>query len=48
MVSQDGKKAAMPIVINESVPDKCVMVPAGVAGSELLGNSYGPVELSKS
>lgn len=48
MVSQDGQKAAMPIIINENIPDQCIMVPAGVIGSEQLGNSYGPVDLSKS
>ncbi|MDH5180739.1 MAG: molybdopterin-dependent oxidoreductase, partial [Gammaproteobacteria bacterium] len=48
MVTQQSAKATMPIVQNESIPDHCVMVATGVAGSEQLGISYGPVELSKS
>ena len=48
MIVQSGTQATLPVVIDESVPEDCVMVPVGVVGSEQLGSSYGPVELSKS
>lgn len=48
IINQNGAQAVLPLVIDDSIPDQCVMVPVGVLGSEQLGGSYGPVELSKS
>jgi len=48
MIMQSGTQVSLPIVIDDCVPENCVMVPVGVVGSEQLGSSYGPVELSKS
>jgi len=48
MIIQGGSQVTLPIVIDDTVPENCVMVPVGVAGSEQLGSCYGPVELSKS
>ncbi|MDH5446903.1 MAG: NADH-quinone oxidoreductase subunit NuoG [Gammaproteobacteria bacterium] len=48
VISQNGHQATLPIIIDDRVPDNCVMVPVGVMGSERLGSSYGAIELSKS
>lgn len=48
LIMQSGTQANLPIMIDDCVPENCVMVPVGVYGSEQLGSSYGPVELSKS
>ncbi len=45
---QGGVQTVLPVVIDDDVPEHCVMVPVGVVGSEHLGSSYGPVELAKS
>ena len=37
----------LPIVIDEGVPDQCVFIPAGVQGSQSLGDAYGSVELQQ-
>ena len=47
LIIQSGVQANLPVVIDERVPENCVMVPVGVVGSEQLACSYGPVELSK-
>ena len=47
LIIQGGVQANLPVVIDERVPENCVMVPVGVFGSEQLACSYGPVELSK-
>jgi len=47
VVSQDGVKVAMPLVIDPGLPDGCVGVPAGVPGTEGLGNPFGAVTLEK-
>jgi NADH-quinone oxidoreductase subunit G len=46
--AQSGHQAVLPIIIDDRVPEHCVMVPVGVSGSEQLGGSYAAVELSKS
>ncbi len=47
-ILQSGTQATLPVVIDDRVPENCVMVPVGVVGSEQLGSSYGLVELVKS
>jgi len=37
----------LPVVIDEGVPDQCVFIPAGVQGSQSLGDAYGSVELQQ-
>ena len=46
-VVQAQYHAPLPVVIDEGVPDQCVFIPAGVPGSELLGDAYGSVELQQ-
>jgi NADH-quinone oxidoreductase subunit G len=43
-VEQGSHTAELPVVIDAGVPDNCVFIPAGVAGSGGLGEAYGPME----
>jgi NADH-quinone oxidoreductase subunit G len=43
-VEQGSHTAVLPVVIDAGVPDNCVFIPAGVAGSGGLGEAYGPME----
>jgi NADH-quinone oxidoreductase subunit G len=45
---QNGAAARASVVIDASVPPGCVRIPAGVAGSETLGDQIAPVALTKS
>ncbi|MES9883807.1 MAG: NADH-quinone oxidoreductase subunit NuoG [Sedimenticola sp.] len=46
-VTQDGGQAQLPVVIDSSVPDGCVRVPAALVGTESLGSQFGEVTLEK-
>jgi len=46
-VRQNGFSARMPVGLDEAVPTGCVRIPAGVAGSETLGDQIGPVSITK-
>jgi len=46
-VRQNGFSARMPVGLDEAVPTGCVRIPAGVAGSETLGDQIGPVSVTK-
>ncbi len=46
-VRQNGFSAKMPVSPDDAVPAGCVRIPAGVAGSEALGNQIGPVSITK-
>jgi len=46
-VRQNGFSAKMPVGLDEAVPTSCVRIPAGVAGSEALGDQIGPVSMTK-
>jgi NADH-quinone oxidoreductase subunit G len=46
-VVQDGGRALLPVIIDASVPDGCVRVPAAVSGTEMLGGQFGEVSLEK-
>ncbi len=47
LVKQDGEQARLPLVIDDAVPDQCVLIPYGVVGSEKLSRAYGSIELQK-
>ena len=47
VVIQDGGRAELPVIIDPSVPDGCVRVPAALAGTENLGGQFGEVTLEK-
>jgi NADH-quinone oxidoreductase subunit G len=47
-VRQNGAAVRTRVVIDASVPPGCVRIPAGVAGSETLGDQIGPITLTKS
>lgn len=47
-VRQGGGAARTRVVADPAVPPGCVRIPAGVAGSEVLGDQMGPVTLTKS
>ena len=44
-VEQNGAVASLPVVYDPGVPDDCVWIPVGVAGSELLGPAVGAVHI---
>ncbi len=46
IVRQNGVQVVLPLVLDDTVPDDCVWIPAGVAGTEALGPLVGPVELA--
>ncbi len=46
-VRQGTGQAVLPLVIDDSVPDGCVWVSAGLSGSAVLGPMFGAVELEK-
>ncbi|UCE89492.1 MAG: NADH-quinone oxidoreductase subunit G, partial [Pseudomonadota bacterium] len=43
--TQGSHSANLPVIIDECVPDNCVLIPAGVPGADLLGAAYGSIEL---
>jgi len=45
VVKQNGAEIVLPLVVDETVPDGCVWVPAGLPATASLGPSIGPVEL---
>jgi NADH-quinone oxidoreductase subunit G len=47
LVKQNGSEVNLPIETDHRVPDGCVWISAGVAGSEALGQQFGEVTLEK-
>jgi len=47
VVKQENSSAEFPVVIDSGIPDGCVRIPAGVAGTEKLGGQIGNVTLEK-
>ncbi|MCG5493187.1 NADH-quinone oxidoreductase subunit NuoG [Ectothiorhodospira variabilis] len=47
VVRQGKLTARMPLVIDESIPEGCAWLPAGVSVTSGLGPSHGPVEFHK-
>ncbi|MDO9371581.1 MAG: NADH-quinone oxidoreductase subunit NuoG [Gammaproteobacteria bacterium] len=45
--AQGEARARLTVVIDERVPDCCVMIPAGLAGSATLGAAFGAIELAR-
>ena len=46
-LSQGLGRVSLPVVIDDRVPDQCVMVPAGTAATAALGPSYSCMVVSK-
>lgn len=46
-ISQGGKAVEAPVVVDETIAVGCVRIPAGVAGSERLGDQIGAVTIEK-
>lgn len=46
-VTQNGVKVEVQVSLDEAVPAGCVRIPAGVPGSEALGDQIGPVSVIK-
>ena len=42
-----GSSVRANVALDDSVPDGCVRIPAGVAGSEVLGDQFAPVSINK-
>jgi NADH-quinone oxidoreductase subunit G len=47
VLSQDSGRAEWSLAIDTRVPEGCVWLPAGVAGSETLGGQFGNLTLEK-
>lgn len=47
VVKQDKHSAELRVVIDPAVPDGCVRIPAGLAGTDTLGGQIGNVTLEK-
>ena len=47
-VTQDDGSATLPAKVDNSVPDACVWVPAGLPQTQALGDLFGPIQVSKS
>ncbi|RDH87068.1 MAG: NADH-quinone oxidoreductase subunit G [endosymbiont of Escarpia spicata] len=47
VVTQDGREATLPVSIDANIPDGCVRISAGLAGTETLGAQFGEVTLEK-
>ena len=45
-VQQSNSEIVLPLEIDESVPNSCVWIPAGLEKTQLLGPSIGPVKIS--
>ena len=45
VVVQNNTRISIPLYIEEAIPDDCAFIPTGVAGTNELGSSYGPVEV---
>ncbi len=45
--AQNGNRAVLPVMLDAAVPDGCVRIPAGLAGTETLGAQFGEVILEK-
>jgi NADH-quinone oxidoreductase subunit G len=46
-LSQGEADAVLPVQIDDAVPDGCIWLPTGVAGSERLGVGFGPIAVEK-
>ena len=46
-LGQNGAAARARVGLDDAIPAGCVRIPAGVAGSETLGDQIGPVSVSK-
>jgi len=46
-VAQNGSAVEIRVILDDAVPAGCVRIPAGVVGSEALGDQIGPVSLTK-
>ncbi|MBD3610682.1 MAG: NADH-quinone oxidoreductase subunit G [Gammaproteobacteria bacterium] len=46
-VSQDNSKVSLPVIIDERVADGCAMVPSGLIETAGLGDSFGPMTITK-
>ena len=44
---QGSCSVSLPLVIDEAIPDDCVMIPVGLEETAALGMAYGPVELHR-
>lgn len=44
---QGSCSITLPLVIDESIPDDCVMIPVALEETAALGAAYGPIELRK-
>ena len=47
LVRQNGCAAEAQVRLDDAVPASCVRIPAGLVGSERLGDQIGPVSLTK-
>ena len=44
-ITQAGGKVTLPVKLDDGVPENCVWIPAGLAETQVLGDTCSPVEL---
>ena len=45
-VTQGVESVSMPLILNDAIPDGCVLLASGTESSSLLGSAYGSVEIT--
>jgi len=45
-VSQGNEKLSMPVLVNDLIPDGCVLIASGTPSSSVLGSAFGSVEIT--
>ncbi len=45
-VKQGVETISMPLILNDAIPDGCVLLPSGTESSSLLGSAFGSVEIT--
>ncbi|MDH5572761.1 MAG: molybdopterin-dependent oxidoreductase, partial [Gammaproteobacteria bacterium] len=47
MAIQGNYNVILPVIIDDAIPDNCVMIPAALVASTKLGPTYGSIEIKK-
>ncbi len=45
-VTQGNEKLSMPVLVNDLIPDGCVLIASGTQSSSVLGSAFGSIEMT--
>ncbi len=45
-VTQGNEKLSMPVLVNDLIPDGCVLIASGTQSSSVLGSAFGSIEIT--